>query len=295
MGSKIFKTILKRKIDNFINTYGEDSNSLFKNAMGELIHPGEYGMYREECLKELLKFIVGKDMGISDGFIINANDEVSTQCDIVIYNSNISPLIDNNIAKFFPMETVNAIGEVKSNLSLSLFKEALRKIAYNKMLFRNRCELNLNRKLQFIEYDYPLSFLVCKKLNFNLNELEQNDIEEIYEGIPREFWHNIVLSLEDGTISYSCQFIKKLQTGEYRRRLKQKVKISSEIDWQYPIYSERNDKYHTKIKITKPKPDDVYSHIIAFLASLEQALRLGNKFEYEIVNYLDLAINNIFE
>ena len=33
------KTLLQRQIDNFIDTYGQDSNSLFKDKEGRLIHP----------------------------------------------------------------------------------------------------------------------------------------------------------------------------------------------------------------------------------------------------------------
>lgn len=121
-GSHIFRTILERKIDVFVGTYSDDGNSLFKNKdTGKLIHPGEYGMYREQTFKELLRVITCKDMDISDGFIITSKDEISTQCDIVIYNHNAIPLIDNGIEKFYPIEEVNGIEEVKSDLSYKDF------------------------------------------------------------------------------------------------------------------------------------------------------------------------------
>ena len=46
MSNHIYKTLLQRQIDNFVDTYGQDSNILFKDKKGRLIHPGEYGMYR---------------------------------------------------------------------------------------------------------------------------------------------------------------------------------------------------------------------------------------------------------
>lgn len=41
MSSQIYKTLLQRQIDNFIDTFGQDSNSLFKDMKGKLIHPGD--------------------------------------------------------------------------------------------------------------------------------------------------------------------------------------------------------------------------------------------------------------
>lgn len=101
MSSYIFKTLLHRQIDNFIDTYGQDSNGLFKDKEGRLIHSGEYGMYREECFKRLLQVILDKDYAVSDGFVINSDDKVSTQCDVLVHKYNSKPLIDGSYAKLF--------------------------------------------------------------------------------------------------------------------------------------------------------------------------------------------------
>ena len=49
MPNKIFSTLLERQINQFIETYQKDSNIIFKDFNNTLIHPGEYGMYREQC------------------------------------------------------------------------------------------------------------------------------------------------------------------------------------------------------------------------------------------------------
>lgn len=57
-------------------------------------------MYKERCIKELLSFVSSKSVGISDGFLITSKNSVSTQCDIVMYDKDTIPLIDNGIATF---------------------------------------------------------------------------------------------------------------------------------------------------------------------------------------------------
>ena len=126
-------------------------------------------MYRERCLKDILSYFLDKNYTISDGFIINSNNEVSTQCDVIIHNSKIMPLIDNNISNFFPMEVISSIGEVKSTLSKDQLKETLRKLAKNKMLFSNRISTSQNQRLIIMDEVLPLSFLVCKEIDCNLN------------------------------------------------------------------------------------------------------------------------------
>ncbi|NMF04363.1 DUF6602 domain-containing protein [Clostridium beijerinckii] len=294
MGSKIFRTIIERKIDNFINTYGDDGNSLFKNAKGKLIHPGEYGMYREECLKELLRFILNKDMSISDGFVITADEQISTQCDIIIYNSNVNAVIDNNIAKFFPMEIVDGIGEVKSDLDKADFKKAIRKLAENKMLFKERGTREYDGKRTRAEYNYPVSFLVCKKLKFNLDSLS-NDIEDAYQGIPREYWHNAILSLEDGYLIYNFEF-KKIQSEvlEIYKGIGLNTEVYKEINVEYPIWSDGVAINQTDIKFIKSNTEDIYYHVISFLTVLEKILKNCNKFDFDFVTYLDLGYENMF-
>ena len=75
----------------------------------KIFHPLEYGMYKEKCAKELLSFTTGKDIGISDGF-----------------------------AKFFPIEIIRGIGEVKSTLNKSQFTKTLKKLAKNNVWRKNR-------------------------------------------------------------------------------------------------------------------------------------------------------------
>ena len=177
MASNIFKTLITRQIDLFVGTFGSDSNSLFKNEKNKLFHPGEYGMYKEQAFRSLLQCILPKSKKISDGFIISALDKHSTQCDVLVYDANTLPLTDGGYGKFFPVENIYAIGEIKSNLDFPKFKEALVKLAKNKMMSDERLVSKTSNQYTECTYLDPIpSFLVCNKLRFDLDLIDFDNI-----------------------------------------------------------------------------------------------------------------------
>jgi len=162
MSDNVYRTLINRKIDQFIGTYVNDADSLFKRD-DRLIHPGEYGEYRERCLRHLLADGLGKGYSIGEGFIYNKNGEISTQCDVIIYNSYADGITSDEIANFYPVEEVFAVGEVKSTLTKEELKAALRKISCTKRLFSYLMSESMNSTDKQMGQVLPMSFLVCKK------------------------------------------------------------------------------------------------------------------------------------
>ena len=121
MANKIFSNILENQIKKFVSDFSIEAEQLFYDSENKLFHPGEYGKFREETVKQLLQLIVPQSYGISDGFIINAKDECSKQCDIIIFDKESTPIIKDDRHRFFPVEGVVGIGEIKSTLSKSDF------------------------------------------------------------------------------------------------------------------------------------------------------------------------------
>ena len=97
----------------FRYTFETTSAKIFRNDDSkDLIHPKEFGSYRERACKDFLR-------------LVTAN-EVSTECDIIIYDRQNTPLIeDSQKNTFFPVETVCGIVEVKSDLCEVDFRKAL--------------------------------------------------------------------------------------------------------------------------------------------------------------------------
>lgn len=239
-------------------------------------------MYRERCAKELLELICDRSIAISDGFIISADNNVSTQCDIVMYQSDTMPIIDNGISKFFPVEIVKCIGEIKSTLDKDAFCKALVKMAQNKKMFLQR--RGAQKPLAPLkEKDEIISFLICNKLNFNIEKL---DFDEIYKEIPDiRFRHNMILSLQDGLFIY--EFDSKSAPELLRKNFAEAVEEVEPIMWFFPHSSVADIPiYKCNSLIINSNEKDIYHHIIHFLNGLKNAMFLQREYKMDIGNYL---------
>ncbi|HWT75323.1 MAG TPA: DUF6602 domain-containing protein [Mobilitalea sp.] len=232
MASKIFNSLIEQKIVSFKETFVERSIELF-DLDGKLYHPGEFGAYREKQLSELLRCVTPNNYDISNGFIITADDRVSTQCDLLVVSRDSITLFDHNF-KFYPAETVAGIIEVKSDLTYKQLESAMRKMAYNKMLFSSRYA---NTNTFFADEAIPFSYLVCKKIKCDIQNKVIDNLELIYDGIPREYWHNAILSIDDGLISYSL-------TGSQLKTLKNNINPYASGGWYASEIIIRSIKFH---------------------------------------------------
>lgn len=275
MGSDIFKTILYRKIDNFVNQFVQDSNTIFK-INNSLIHPLEYGIYKEQAFKEILKLTLPKNLSLSDGFIITSKNRVSTQCDIIIHDSEI-PLIEDSIAKFFPIELVLGIIEIKSNLSKKAFILALRKMAENKKLMSDKKCYTLEKSQNY----HIFSVLICNKFDFDYRSLNFN---KIYEGIEREYWHNTILSINDGIVTYKL-YINDLKyiPSEWKHNLN----LNKATEWEYPIAKNYTDIYYPECVFIQVNKTNKYFHIEYALSIISNIISAHIKENFELTAYLD--------
>ncbi|MCG1037020.1 DUF6602 domain-containing protein [Polaribacter sargassicola] len=270
MANRIFKNLLNAEIENFKSSFSNTSHELFyDNEKKKLIHPGEFGTYRERTLLPFLKMIMPQRLTINTGFLITPKDNISSQCDLVIYDSKSTPLIkDNQNQTFFPIETVVGVGEVKSNLSKTEFKKALNKLARNKKLRNDISENNpsfIKRDMNLIGsidlkrniYDNIFSFLICEKLNFDLSEI---NFDKVYDDdIEQEYKHNLILSVKDGIFLYK----------------KDKM-------WGFPHLAHRALKDH----FLKPEEQSPNEHFYAFTNFFFLAMESGTIFYPEIAYYL---------
>ena len=166
-------------------------------------------------LKKFLNLYIPENYGISSGFIITPSGVISSQCDIIIYDKSKTPKIQNmENQRFFPIETILGVGEVKSTINtIGELNHYLRKLSKVKKL---RKSIKNPKHYKRANYNHPFdpnevfsdnifTFLLCYKLNFKL------DLTKIdYENINIKLWHNMVLSLKDGLISYQAKETKNL-------------------------------------------------------------------------------------
>ena len=66
----IFEQILIEKIEMFKMSFSNTAKKVFIDEEGKLIHPGEFGSYRENICKEFLRYIVPSRLDIGQGFLM---------------------------------------------------------------------------------------------------------------------------------------------------------------------------------------------------------------------------------
>ena len=277
--------ILKSKVEQFVFDYLQDSKALYFDDDGNLIHPGEFGVYREKICIELLKNVVPMRLDFGTGFIIDAAGNVSHQCDIIIFDSNNTPLIENNEKqRFFPIECVVGVGEVKSDLTKTQLEEALRKLSNVKAM-----RLNIEEKRRKIyestnntHRDYlPLvnprdqlfTFLICDSLKFKKDNLV-NELDGLYGEINKKLRHNMILSIRDGAFMY--------------------VEDEKKKAIYYPFIGNTLLK-HCEIKPYEDTCGDTatfrYAHIYSFLNYLYQGIASGTIMYPELSYYIAAGLH----
>ncbi|WP_337842052.1 DUF6602 domain-containing protein [Rheinheimera sp.] len=209
--------LLDEKIGEFKASFIDSSRSLFVNSEGNLVHPGEFGAYREGVVKKYLTNILPERMGMESGFIVTSGGKISTQCDIIIYDKSVTPLIRNESGqRFFPIESVVCVGEIKSKLSQYDLKKSLRKLAdtkslrdhlYNPCYIYSRKEEGLSGRYQpeIDERDQIITFIICEEFSFDSHNNLFNSFSCYRDDLPyRPFCHrhNMVLSINDGLLTY---------------------------------------------------------------------------------------------
>lgn len=222
--NKIFQAISSQKVDAFRETFSSLSNEIFYDTENKkLRHAAEFGAFRERVCSDFLKLYIPTNLKIGNGFLINKEDEVSTQCDLIIYDPEYTPLVEDAANhRFFPVETVVAIGEVKSTLSKTKLFESLIKLSKAKSLKKIDGKSPIRRYPGIQQeaighhFDDPVSFLICEKLDFSIENLTI-EISKHYDDNNVDFRlrHNLVLSLNDGILCYKNPAFKKNVTWIY--------------------------------------------------------------------------------
>lgn len=209
--NNIFLKLVEAKIEQFENDYINLSRQIFVDNNGKMIHPGEFGTYREKIIGDFLKPFLPTRLAVGNGFIITSKDRISSQCDIIIYDKEHTPIIENGEQKFFPVECVVGVIEAKSKLTKSTLKEALIKlskvkdlrndIGNNPYIFKDyKGESAFDPKLKV--RDQMATFLICESIEIDI-EKEINDVfSDIYKEIDKSLFHNMILNIDNFCLLY---------------------------------------------------------------------------------------------
>ena len=212
--------IMRKNFDTFeyVNDLGIDLIRDFEKA-GKTTHPHSVGEGKEKSAINKLKDILPSGIGVGSGFVIDSYGNVSSQCDIIIYEKDLCLKFNHDDERncYYNCESVIAVGEVKSSLSKKDLLDSINKLKkvrnLNRRLENNRNFRNYLSKLtaygaesekynQKSNYlDQIFTFILCGSVSIsypNIVEIiKQND--EIYE------YPNTIISIDGICIGYSKQ------------------------------------------------------------------------------------------
>jgi len=273
----ILEGLFNFHIEKFKNEFlGASREIYYDDNQERLLHPGEFGTYREHIVQKFLRLFVPSNLSMGSGFIINSYGNVSTQCDIVIYETSATPLIkDSEHQRFFPCESVVGIGEVKSILSKSQLKDALQKLSAIKEIRRHiKAPAYKTPPIPGSNFDpvhnpldTPVTFLICETINTTIDEMPDL-FSDAYSNLDHILRHNLLLDMSKASYHY------------YDRQKDHHI-------W-YPYYEQRQLEPSLK---TDNNRDE---HFKIFCSFLSNALNKANVFSPEIHTYLEPMQAQVF-
>ena len=220
MANKIIDELIEERIDGFRSAFAQHAKELFRDdsKQNKLSHPGEFGTYREGIVRDFLQSFLPQRLAIDTGFVVNALGEVSGQIDLVIYDPSLTPPLESkNRQRFFPIETVIAAGEVKSDVNSDQFTDALIRLSKVKEM-RSALSDEASAVVRWyglgsteynpykIPFDQVFTFLICNRIAFPLhNVFFPSTLNDIYKSVDYAHRHSSILSLEDGLLHYTIE------------------------------------------------------------------------------------------
>lgn len=213
MNKNIIKKILNHKANRFKSVFSEDSVDLYFDGKNKTFHAAEFGRFRENVTADFLRAFIPGYVEISSGFIVSPTNQISTQCDIILYDKELTPLIqDDNHNQFFPTDSIKGIGEVKSNLSKGDLLKALIKLSKVKEISHEISKESAGHNNTV--YDRELfsnnvyTFLFCNKITGDVSDLA-NEIGAHYDAnnVDHRFRHSFILSMDGKACLYNDSVI----------------------------------------------------------------------------------------
>lgn len=197
-------------MSRFRDRFSHESKGLFwSSEEKKLIHAGEYGRYREDLCADFLRQFLPRHLAIGSGFIVTPENNRSTQCDLIIYDNELTPAIsDDESNYFFPVDCVLAVGEIKSDISSKVeLTDILAKLSAVKTLSKERSKSSASvdgREYQRQNHMNDIfTFVICNSLKWKADTLA-DDISNMYatKSVERRYQHNLIFSLSDGLHLY---------------------------------------------------------------------------------------------
>jgi hypothetical protein len=174
-------------------------------------HPAELGTDREETIRQFLRAYLPKRFDVSTRFAFDSAGKVSKQLDIVISNSLICPRFETAGGKrFFPCESVVAVGQVKSSLATSnQFQKALENLESAKSLDRaakgmavdDASGKEMDPVHNHLDQIFTFIFVTGKAL---AGRAVVEGLMDLVQKKPPHIWPNIIFAMDKYLVTFCC-------------------------------------------------------------------------------------------
>lgn len=174
-------------------------------------HPAELGTDREETIRQFLRAYLPKRFDVSGGFAFDSAGKVSKQLDIVISNSLICPRFETAGGKrFFPCESVVAVGQVKSSLTTSTeFRKALANLESAKSLDRSAKGMatddasgdGIDPVHNHLDQIFTFMFVTGRAL---AGRTILGELINLVHRRPAHVWPNVIFAMDKYLVTFCC-------------------------------------------------------------------------------------------
>lgn len=157
--------------------------SLINEMKIKIQHNLEDGKYREYLVKKILSKIVPSKYAITNGFVIDSDNQKSDEMDIIIYDkSYVSPFFDETYT-VVPIESVIAVIQVKTTLTQKQLKNAIQNLnsidSLNSKIGGKIISANGGQIMEEKRYVAPYKIIVAYKSTIAKNHNFSNEMKSI--------------------------------------------------------------------------------------------------------------------
>ena len=174
------KKILKKIFDNM-------EKSLYNDMSIRIEHNLEDGKYREYLVKRILDKIVPSKYSITNGFIIDSENNISRDMDVIIYDKNYVPPFFDETYTVVPIEAVIAVIQVKTTLDTKSLSDSIKNLnSIDHLKSKTGGKIISANKIEIVEekrYILPYKIIVAYSSKYAENhnyKFNMKDIDFLY-------------------------------------------------------------------------------------------------------------------
>jgi len=195
--------LIDAQIEAFSAQFSETGRDLFVEPnTGKLIHPGEFGAYREGLIRNLLSLVIPDVFGVCSGFVVAPSGQISRQCDVIIYDRTKTPSFCSlQNQRFLPIETVAAVIEVKSVLRNDVLRDAATHLVQLKTM-REELLQRLHSERGRLLIDQIGTFVLCDSFESSC-EKSMECYDHFRKDADPHLCPNMIVSIKEGGFCYS--------------------------------------------------------------------------------------------